>query len=102
MITTDEYTIAEGNIALGVKRWALLDAGMSNAICAEMHPGVDLRPPPRAQLCARDRSEVAVDHIGKCRNHQVLAGWCITRRHVAHYGGVEHGAFARAIQDDQP
>ena len=66
MITADEHTIAEGNIALGVKRWALLDAGMSNAICAEMHPGVDLRTPPRAQLRARNCGQVTVDHIGKC------------------------------------
>ena len=34
VITADEHTIAEGNIALGVKRWSLFNTGMSNAIRA--------------------------------------------------------------------
>ena len=80
MIAANEHATTQRYILFWIERRKLFGPRVSNAICLDVTPAVNLWSPPSAQLITRHRLKITRDDARKSSHDQVLARWGITRR----------------------
>ena len=83
MVATNKQAVAKRHVLFRIKRRQLFRPRVSDAICLDETPAVDLRPPPSAQLITLHLFKITGDDARQRGDNQVLARWGITWRDIA-------------------